>query len=134
VLIGKGDGTFEQFYNATTISDTSLQGLAAADLDLDGKLDLVVAHQGGGFIYLLAGRGDGIFSSSRSRSPLLAGAQPMGLITGQFDNDAKPDMVATIPNQNQIAVCMNDTKWSASTIPVVLSVAGASRSSFLRGN
>ena len=75
VLIGMGDGTFERGSNATGITDSGLQGLAAVDLDQDGKLDLIVAHQGGGFAYLLAGRGDGVFSSMRSRCDLFAPAR-----------------------------------------------------------
>lgn len=128
VLIGMGDGTFKKGSNATTIADSRLQGLAAADLDQDGKLDLMVAHESGGFAYLLAGRGDGIFSSARSRCTFASGARPMSMVSGLFSLDSKPDFAVAIPNQNQIAICLNDTTWADSTIPVVLSVAGAQNS------
>ena len=125
VLIGMGDGTFARCSNATGITDSRLQGLAAVDLDQDGRLDLVVAHEGSGFAYLLAGRGDGVFSSLRSRATFLPGSQPMGLVSGLFDPDPRPDFAVALPNQNQVAVCLNATTWSTSTIPVVLSVTGA---------
>ena len=118
VLIGMGDGTFERGSNATGITDSRLQGLAAVDLDQDGKLDLIVAHQGGGFAYLLAGRGDGVFSSMRSRSTLSSGSQPVSVVSGLFDPDPRPDFAVAIPNQNQVAICLNATTWAASTIPV----------------
>ena len=130
VLIGMGDGTFERASNATSITDSGLQGLAAVDLDQDGKLDLIVAHQGGGFAYLLAGRGDGVFSSMRSRSTFSAGSQPVSMLSGLFDLDPRPDFAVAIPNQNQVAICLNATTWAASTIPVVLSSAGAQNSFF----
>ena len=130
VLIGTGDGSFERGSNATGITDSRLQGLAAVDLDQDGKLDLIVAHQGGGFAYLLAGRGDGVFSGMRSRATFSAGSQPVSIVSGQFNGDPRPDFAVAIPNQNEVAICLNTATWAASTIPVVVSAAGVQDSFF----
>lgn len=130
VLIGMGDGAFERAPNATGIADTRLQGVAVVDLDQDGKLDLIVAHQGGGFAYLLAGRGDGVFSSVRSRSTLSSGSQPVSMVSGLFDPDPRSDFAVAIPNLNQVAICRNATTWAASTVPVVVSAEGAEGSFF----
>jgi len=52
----------------------------------------------------------------------------MGVLTGRFRNDPKPDFAVAIPNQNPTAICLNNTNQTASTIHVILSVAGPNNS------
>jgi hypothetical protein len=61
VFLGNGDGTFQ---NAVAVTVNSPQGLALADLNHDGKPDMVVASNANlDGIYVLLGKGDGTFQT-----------------------------------------------------------------------
>jgi hypothetical protein len=86
VLLGNGDGTFQtaQSYAAGP-NPTSL---AVADLNGDGKPDLVVANWDG--VRVLLGNGDGSF-----RAPVyyVVGFFPWSVAVGDFKGDGKLDLV-----------------------------------------
>jgi hypothetical protein len=83
-LLGNGDGTFQA---AITVETPPLVfaagGLAVADFDRDGKLDVAI---GGGAVLLL-GNGDGSF-----RAPKDLGAISTGIAVGDFNRDGAPDL------------------------------------------
>jgi hypothetical protein len=84
VLLGKGDGTFQPpmiFYNASSVIVT-----AAADLNNDGKLDLIGYTSNSYFAYLL-GNGDGTFQSAN----LIYRYGILSPIVADFDNDGRLD-------------------------------------------
>ena len=90
VFLGNGDGTFQP--GVTVIaSGTSFTSLALADMNSDGKMDLVVLNgrYPGGAIVLL-GNGDGTFQSGLV-SPSI-GNGPWGFAVGDFNGDGKPDV------------------------------------------
>ncbi|MEW6418767.1 MAG: carboxypeptidase regulatory-like domain-containing protein, partial [Nitrospirota bacterium] len=88
---GKGDGTFTKvILPLPSDRRTFYRGKAAADLNNDGKIDIVVGDAYG-YIYLYKGNGDGTFMT-----PILIGNYGMdinGLITGDFDEDGKADII-----------------------------------------
>ena len=102
VLPGLGDGRFAAARDLP-VSGTP-DGLAAADLDGDGAVDLVVADHASG-IGLLPGRGSATLYSFDSR---------FGIATGDFDGDGRTDIA--IPYEDGIAVLMNTPRRF--TIPV----------------
>ena len=59
VFLGNGDGTFEP--PANYLVGTGVIFVAAADLNHDGKLDLIVANLDG--LFVLLGNGDGTFQT-----------------------------------------------------------------------
>jgi hypothetical protein len=95
VLLGKGDGSFR-----TTTYPTSYEpnGLAVADLNGDGKMDLIVAMSecldnscGTGIVEVFLGNGDGTFQAPLNFS---APQQEFSVAVADFDGDGKPDVAA----------------------------------------
>jgi hypothetical protein len=93
VLLGKGDGTFSA--SPVYFGGQSPQGLLAADLKGDGKMDLVTVSPESDADYnasvgVLFGNGDGTFEAATV--VLNTGVQYVA--TGDFNNDNKLDFVA----------------------------------------
>ncbi len=95
VLLGNGDGTFQPGGPGAAI-DSSGNGrplaLAAADLNRDGRLDLVVAGAAGTQIAVLLGKGDGTF-----QPPTLypAGAHVGSVAIADLNRDGWLDVAAS---------------------------------------
>lgn len=74
VLLGNGDGTFQTA--KSTASGTGSGYLAFADLNHDGKQDLVIADQFASAMAVMMGNGDGTFQASNE---YLIGAEPVSI-------------------------------------------------------
>jgi Calx-beta domain/FG-GAP-like repeat len=92
VLLGNGDGSF-QYVNTFLTGGEAAQGVAVADFDADGKLDVAVTGNSGfeygGDVAVLLGRGDGTFATP-SGTHHLAGA--FSVATGDFNRDGRVDL------------------------------------------
>ena len=84
VVLGNGDGSFQPPVNYAV--GGYAQTVEAADLDRDGRLDLVV---GGGHVNLLRGSGDGTFSPA-----VTYGVGNRFAALGDFNRDDFKDVVA----------------------------------------
>ncbi len=78
--------------------------LAAADFNVDGKLDLAVANHGSSTVSLLLGNGDGTFGT---RLEISTGSGPAGIIAPDVNSDSRPDVVTADQNANAITVILN---------------------------
>jgi hypothetical protein len=67
-------------------------GVALADLNGDGKLDLAVAAGNG--LVVLAGNGDGTFTQTWNSAAL--GLRSISVAIGDFSNDGKPNVVLSV--------------------------------------
>ncbi|MBA3914734.1 MAG: VCBS repeat-containing protein [Acidobacteriales bacterium] len=88
VLMGKGDGTFASA-TAYPIPNCPEDGLAVADLNGDGNLDIVVSEYVGYAVAVLLGKGDGTFQ------PIISSPAPFGgqaVRVGDFNNDGILDL------------------------------------------
>ena len=91
ILLGNGDGTFKALTPFST-SGQSIAGAAFADLNKDGKLDLVVADTLAGQVLIFLGNGNGTFQTPTN---LTAGTYPGSLLIADFNEDGKPDLVVS---------------------------------------
>ncbi len=89
VNLSNGDGTFQTSILSPTFSNAT--ALAAADLNGDGHLDLVVVSQvASGVVSVLLGNGNGTFQSPMSYS---VGDEPAAVVSADMNLDGLPDLV-----------------------------------------
>lgn len=95
---GKGDLILPgKFFSADLHTDS---GVAAADFNKDGNLDIVTVDQDAGVVGLLLGDGKGGFRKAAG-SPFPAGDTPWMFTVGDANGDGIPD-VAVVPYQPQM--------------------------------
>ena len=81
-------------------------GLATADLDDDGNVDVVSANVLSRDVSVLLGHGDGTFAA-QARYP--AGGQARSVAIGDVDEDGDPDLVIGLQSgESTLAVLLND--------------------------
>jgi hypothetical protein len=102
VLLGAGDGSFGA---ATTYTpDETPRSVAIADLNRDGKLDVVVACQGSGanhgHISVLLGVGDGTLGA---KTDFTANDTPVSVAVGDLNKDGKPDLAVANLNSHDVS-------------------------------
>ncbi|MEK7315002.1 MAG: FG-GAP-like repeat-containing protein [Candidatus Eisenbacteria bacterium] len=87
VLIGAGDGTL--FGRTDYLVGTGANGIALADMNRDGHLDIVTANPNSGSVTLLFGAGDGTFAG---RTDYSVGSYPYFVAVADFNHDGWPDV------------------------------------------
>jgi hypothetical protein len=98
--------------------------LVTADVDVDGKPDLVTANGGSGDVSVLLGNKDGTF---RGPTSFAVGAEPVSLVAVNLDADGKPDLVTLSRTTHDVRVLMGngDGSFRAATAFPVGSEPGA---------
>jgi hypothetical protein len=112
VLLGNGDGTFQQPRNFTA-SNHPIKA-AVADFNGDSKLDLAAANYYSNDVSLLLGNGDGTFQPAVNYD-LLVGFNgvntpaPADIIVGDFNGDGKLDFVTANFGSSQVSVLLGNS-------------------------
>jgi Bacterial Ig-like domain (group 3)/FG-GAP-like repeat/FG-GAP repeat len=129
VLLGNGDGTFQSAVSFSTGGDEDAQGLfggesiAVADVNGDGKPDVVVVNSGSNTVSVLLGNGDGTFQTAVPYST--GGTYPDGVAIADLNGDGKPDLVVVNRTEGTVAVLIGDGNGTF-LLPAVQFASGGS--------
>jgi hypothetical protein len=118
ILLGNGDGTFHDAPGASFAINPGLgaQELAVADVNHDGKLDLVtvgnlvsVGTVSGATISVLFGNGDGSFTTGQNFVAFPGSvSNPTPFAVGDFNGDGYPDVALAGINNSSLEIFL----WS----------------------
>ncbi|HEX4001189.1 MAG TPA: FG-GAP-like repeat-containing protein [Candidatus Acidoferrales bacterium] len=128
IFQGNGDGTFKAPTSISLPSGYEPAGLASADLNGDGHIDLVVADSGSNTISVLLGNGDGTF---RQRTDYPTGSKPVCVAFGDFNGDGASDIAIANQSGNSVSIYYNQE--TSSGVPLGTFIAGSTRD-FSAGN
>lgn len=118
VLFGNGNGTLQPPVANPTSGCTA--GVALADFDLDGSLDVAAnKNLSNGTVMLLSGNGDGTIGTRRPAT----GNNPNSIAEGDFNEDGIVDLVVSNGSSNSVSLLLGngDTTFQrARNLPVGL--------------
>ncbi len=114
ILRGNGDGTLRApLTTMVNLASSNIQGLLVADLNLDGKADLIVnAVFNSARALILLGNGDGTFAIGPAYT-LYNGNGPTAIAVADLNGDGKPDLVQL--SRNGIDVYLGNGNGTLST-------------------
>ncbi|MFY0572700.1 FG-GAP repeat domain-containing protein [Archangium lansingense] len=104
ILLGNGDGTFQSRadYN---VNSNDPSGVAVADYNSDGKLDIATANFVGNTVSILLGNGDGTFQSA---VPYGMPGTPSSVAAADLNGDGKLDLVTGNYNGRSVGVLLGN--------------------------
>jgi PKD repeat protein len=105
VLLATGNGTFAPGVTISVGVNVGPKSIAAADLNRDGKIDLVVAQTLASGVAVLLGNGDGTFQAPRN---FATGSGPRAVALGDLNGDGKPDLLVTCDYTQALEVYMGN--------------------------
>ncbi|GAA4038977.1 hypothetical protein GCM10022409_25800 [Hymenobacter glaciei] len=130
VLHGQAGGGFAAVSTYSTGASTLPTDVAVADVNSDGRLDIVTANYypstyngGGSTVGVLLGQSGGGFATV-STYPTGAGTEPYGVAVADLNGDGKPDIVTANYVSDDVGVLLNTT--AAAAAPTLTSVNPAS--------
>ncbi len=110
VFLGNGDGTFQSPPASSSTVATFPQAMAAADVNGDGKLDLVVVNEcaddscNNGSVSVLLGNADGTFEP---QVVFATGAFSRFVAVGDLNFDGLPDLAVTNNGDGTVSVLLS---------------------------
>lgn len=90
--------------------------IAIADLNHDGKPDIIVANESSGTLTVLLGDGKGNFTPVAA-SPVSCGENPNDIAVGDFNGDGNPDLVIANTETPYLTILLGDGKGGFTPSP-----------------
>jgi len=118
VLLGNGDGTFQSAVSYDP-GGSGARSVAAADVNGDGKPDLIVANSFYNTVGVMLGNGDGTFQTATTYDS--GGMGPFSVAVADLNGDKKPDVAVanfcggTNCLPGHVGVLLNNTTLGKST-------------------
>jgi hypothetical protein len=122
VLLGNGDGTFGNRSTLFPGSPQTFTRIVLADVNHDGKLDVVGTDLSMQEVAVFLGNGDGTL-----RSPLAyySGLNPGGLVAADFNLDGNLDIVTVNSSENTFSTLFGNGDSTFQAAQIVLPLLGA---------
>jgi hypothetical protein len=117
VLLGKGNGTFEEPPGSVLGNDTA--AVATGDFTGNGNLGVAVVNQASDSVTILPGNGDGTFQQPLT-VPLPPGSGATSIVAADFNNDGRIDLAVTDSILSAVTILLGngDGTFQSSTITV----------------
>jgi hypothetical protein len=117
VFLGNGNGTFKAQHTYATAKGPDSQ--VVADVNGDGKLDLVTSDYNGNMLSVLLGNGNGTFQAAEN---FATGVRPRSVAVADINGDGKPDVVVADYLANTLNIFFNAStdNFAGSTSPTLL--------------
>ena len=114
VLFGDGKGDFASPGVSFAVGQMPYQRVRSADVNKDGRADVITTNTEGGDVTVLLGDAKGGFSQPPG-SPFKANPRPFGLAIGDVNGDGKPDLAivnfsgqGTDPSRDAITILLGN--------------------------
>lgn len=110
VFLGKGDGEFERAPGSPFVAHSGKahnHGLSFADVNRDGRQDIITSNQDDNSVSVLLGDGKGEFAPAAG-SPFPVGRSPYPHATGDVNGDGNPDIVTPNVRGDSMSVLLGD--------------------------
>jgi hypothetical protein len=111
-----GDGPAAAAVPSRFATGSAPGSVEVADLNRDGRPDLVVANEQGQDVTVLLGDGRGGFAAAPG-SPFAAGQQPNDIAIGDFNRDGKLDLAFANHEAKHLTVLLGDGRGGFSPAP-----------------
>ncbi len=105
VLLGNGDGTFQNAQSYVSGAGGVAVRIALGDVNADSRLDLAVTHANASLVNIFLGNGDGSFQGPQ---PIAVGARPYAVAVGDVDADGRLDLTTANPLPDTVAVLLGN--------------------------
>ncbi|MGH7176308.1 MAG: FG-GAP repeat domain-containing protein, partial [Tepidisphaeraceae bacterium] len=116
VLLNDGRGTFAAAPGSPVSVGRTPYPHALADLNKDGKLDLIVPDVVGNVLTVMLGNGRGGFSAA-SASPIRTLQRPFFVLLDDFNADGNTDLAASHDDISDITILLGDGKGAFQPAP-----------------
>ena len=106
VLYNRGNGTFTSQTAYSTGSGSAPRSMVVADVNNDGKPDIITGNYNTNNIGVLLNTGNGTFTNPTTY-PTGNGSNPNWVTAADINNDSKPDIIVSNSNTNNIGILFN---------------------------